>query len=99
MELGVEERLTFTVDWGQKYLATGQEVTASTWSDPDGLTVVSTAFTTALTQVTLEWDTAVIPDPLDRTVQIVNTVTVSGEDDNVQAILEIVGVTHTGVEV
>lgn len=98
MELGVNELLPFTVNWGKNYLETGQEITASSWDNPDGLTVVSDTFSTTLTTVWLEWDTAVIPDPLDRTVQITNTVVVDGVE-TVEAILEIVGVTNTGVAV
>ena len=98
MELGVGERLIFTVDWGQRYLQAGQAITASTWDDPDGLTVVASEFSDTLSSVTLEWDTVAIPDPLDRTVKITNTVTVD-DDEQVKAVLEIVGVTNTGVEV
>lgn len=96
MELGVNETLTFSVDWGTKYLEQGQEITASSWDSPDGLTVVSDTFSTSLSSVTLSWDLVALPDPLDRTVQIRNTVSVDGADD-VEAVLEIVGVSHTGV--
>lgn len=95
MELGVNERLTFAVNWGAQYLEDGQRITSSHWSDPDGLTIIDEDFTPMIATVLLEWDKNVLPDPLDRTVRITNTIVVD-DTETVEATLEVVGVLNTG---
>ena len=51
--------LDFGFDWtAEGWLATGETITASTWSVPTGLTVASTPFSTTQTVVWLSGGTA-----------------------------------------
>jgi len=105
MELGINERLWYSVDWAERYMQAGSVITSSEWHDPDnelvitaGLTVMDTSYTASIAAVLLEWDIVALPSPLGKTVKIMNTITIDSVE-YATAILEIVCVDRTGVPV
>jgi hypothetical protein len=63
-----DETLDFVMDWSER-LASGDEITASVWTDPDGIVTASDSMTTTTTTLWLSGGT------LGETYTFTNTVT------------------------